>query len=385
MITKSIYIYGWYIASDGYPNVKWFLKCLENDRRFDVVYISKGRNNTPFSGIKDISLFRQCVVFFSSMACLCKELIKLKKAVKMKDPALIYIPYPSIFPMLLIGMFAKKLTSKIAIDSFISIYDTVVNDRKLIKKSSFIAKILFHIEKKTLLSCKCVIVDTECNKSYYEELFRIPEGLIHSLPLATDEVNYSRVNSASNNHPMCNVLFIGTLVPLHGIETIIKAVEMVSGDRKIRVKLIGDGQQGHLLEKKIHAGMRNVEWICEWKSPEELMQEIACSDICLGIFGESDKAKRVLPLKIYSYMQVGKPVITGECFCFPENVGEGYLPPYITVKNGDYKQLAAEIYRLANSEKLREEYGDRGKTFYDNYLSNKKKMDLFNAMVDSRF
>jgi glycosyltransferase involved in cell wall biosynthesis len=56
--------------------------------------------------------------------------------------------------------------------------------------------------------------------------------------------------------------------------------------------------------------LQNVEFI-EFLEQKELTQYIHHADICLGIFGETEKAKRVIPNKVYEAMAMKKPVITG--------------------------------------------------------------------------
>ena len=56
----------------------------------------------------------------------------------------------------------------------------------------------------------------------------------------------------------------------------------------------------------------NVEWERGWQSAEALAAAIRAADICLGIFGAGDKAQRVWPLKNYSYIAVGRDLISDD-------------------------------------------------------------------------
>ena len=44
----------------------------------------------------------------------------------------------------------------------------------------------------------------------------------------------------------------------------------------------------------------------------EVPEKLAEADVCLGIFGDTEKAQRVIPNKVYEAMAMGKPVITGD-------------------------------------------------------------------------
>ena len=49
-----------------------------------------------------------------------------------------------------------------------------------------------------------------------------------------------------------------------------------------------------------------------WVEYELLGEELARAGICLGVFGRSEKAARVVPNKVYHAMAVGRPVITAD-------------------------------------------------------------------------
>jgi hypothetical protein len=53
-----------------------------------------------------------------------------------------------------------------------------------------------------------------------------------------------------------------------------------------------------------------VQWI-HWVTPEVLARELSRHHVCLGIFGTTDKASRVLPNKIYQGMATGCAIVSG--------------------------------------------------------------------------
>ena len=55
-------------------------------------------------------------------------------------------------------------------------------------------------------------------------------------------------------------------------------------------------------------GFEHVPWV----EYERLGEELAAAGICLGVFGRSEKAARVVPNKVYHAMCVGRPVITAD-------------------------------------------------------------------------
>ena len=57
--------------------------------------------------------------------------------------------------------------------------------------------------------------------------------------------------------------------------------------------------------------MGNINWI-DWVKYEELPKYINGADVCLGIFGDTEKATRVIPNKAFQIIASGKPLITGD-------------------------------------------------------------------------
>jgi glycosyltransferase involved in cell wall biosynthesis len=105
------------------------------------------------------------------------------------------------------------------------------------------------------------------------------------------------------------VLFFGQFIPLHGIETMIRAAQQIQDDGFHWI-FIGRGQ----VEEQIRAMLeitpvQNLEWI-SWVLHEEIASWIQRADICLGIFGSSDKAGRVIPNKVFEILSCGAPLIT---------------------------------------------------------------------------
>jgi glycosyltransferase involved in cell wall biosynthesis len=96
---------------------------------------------------------------------------------------------------------------------------------------------------------------------------------------------------------------------LHGTEVIIEAAKIIAGeDPTVRFRLIGSGQT--LAEIKAAAsGLKNVDFL-DWLPQAELPRAIEAADVCLGIFGRTEKARRVVPHKVFQAMGMRKPVIS---------------------------------------------------------------------------
>ena len=83
---------------------------------------------------------------------------------------------------------------------------------------------------------------------------------------------------------------------------------VAAADPNVRFTLVGGGRTLASVQAAA-AGLPNVAFI-ERLPQAELCARIAAADVLLGIFGRTEKARRVVPNKIYQSMGMGKPVIT---------------------------------------------------------------------------
>ena len=115
------------------------------------------------------------------------------------------------------------------------------------------------------------------------------------------------------------MLFVGTLIPLHGIETVIEAAGYLRDRPDIEIMLVGDGQLGPRLQALLSENdLPQVRWERRWLSLAQLADHVGASEICLGVFGGPGKAERVLPFKVYYARLRGKSSSANRsCPCHP--------------------------------------------------------------------
>ncbi len=383
MINKGmrILVAGSYNIDDGYPNVKWLLRFLEGDVRFSVEYVGKGhiqkKHLSRSLGSRFSILFHGINLVVSSLKELWVVLVHRRK--KYIDFDILYIPYPALPLLFLLSYVPSKLRPVIVADCFISVYDTLVNDRQVFHSNSFFATLLFYVEKRALRAADRIITDTECNSLFLQKTFSLEADKLRPIPLATDEKSYlPRIYRRTKN--VCNVLFIGTFVPLHGVTTIAHAMHQLSHDTRFRFRMFGDGQDAGKVEGILSNVTSNVEWTREWTGADRLSKEIYRADICLGIFGTTDKASRVWPLKNYLAMRVGRCIVTQYTQCLPLQEDTSVDFPCFMVPPGDESALVELLLFLVDHPSLMENKANLARQFYDEHLSNKKAIDaLYSA------
>jgi glycosyltransferase involved in cell wall biosynthesis len=137
------------------------------------------------------------------------------------------------------------------------------------------------------------------------------------------------------------ILFYGQCIPLHGISTILQAAQ-TADDLPIHWVLVGQGQEEQKIRELLQRNpSSNIKWI-PWVPYELLIEYIWRSDICLGIFGSSGKAGRVIPNKVFQVIACAKPLITRDSPAIRELLGPD-MPGVYLVNPGDAGALLAAV------------------------------------------
>lgn len=221
----------------------------------------------------------------------------------------VLVPYLGALDALALWPFARLRRQKITWDMFLSLYDTVVNDRRMIAAKNPAARMLWATEWLACRAAHHVLLDTKAHAAHVAGLFNLPADKLGAVPVGAEPGSFPRLPSPASHDGPTRVLFYGQLIPLHGLETILAAATSEQG-RKIDWHLIGTGQDRKLLDAALAGGpYDHITWQ-DWVPYEELIKAISHADICLGIFGTSDKAASVVPNKVYQALMAGRSVIT---------------------------------------------------------------------------
>jgi glycosyltransferase involved in cell wall biosynthesis len=291
-------------------------------------------------------------------------------------PRRLYIPYPSVIVLFCLSLLPRSWRpAYVMADCFISLYDTVITDRKLLSSGSWAARALRSVESRACRAADMIVVDTDLNASYFTETFGLAPSKIMALPLNIDADSF-RPTPYQPRGNSCTVLFIGTFVPLQGVDVIARAAIALESHRNVRFRLIGSGQTAETV-RRIFANRQptNVEWITQWMGSDDLAREIRSADICLGIFGTGPKTQRVWPLKNYAYMAIGRAIITGDTSQARDMLQQADTAPFLLTPQGDPVALASAIIALAEDSERRRSYAESARRFYEKNLSSKTAIE----------
>lgn len=264
-------------------------------------------------------------------------------------PDVVLVSYPGIIDIFVAAPIARLRGIPLAWDIFLSIYDTVCDDRRMLRPEGIPARILWKLEQVAIRRADIPFMDTQAHARRVEKLFNLPEKRCGSVWVGVEAERFPRrpeVRANVHKNP-AHVLFYGQFIPLHGIDTIIAAARLLR-DEPIRWILIGQGQEaGRIREILASDPLPRLEWT-DWVDYAELEQHIAAADLCLGIFGMSPKAASVIPNKVFQIVAAGRPLITRDSPAARELISHAPPCAYL-VAAGDPHALADAVLAHSNA------------------------------------
>jgi glycosyltransferase involved in cell wall biosynthesis len=271
--------------------------------------------------------------------------------------------------ILLLAWLLKPIhKKKIIFDVFISDYENLVIDRKIVNPNSIKSKLLWFGDKFSCNISDHNILDTQEHIQYFCKEFKLNKSKFTPIYVGSDEETFNPTSKKIKNEPFL-VEFHGTFIPLQGIKFILNAAKILEKE-KIEFKIIGKGQESKKIKKLAdYLKLKNVKFTDSNLTLKNLAQEIQNADICLGIFGESIKAKNVIPNKVFETVACKKPLITSESPAMKEKFTDKVN--CLLCRAADPEDLAEKILELKNNKGLREKLAQEGYSLFLKELSEK--------------
>jgi glycosyltransferase involved in cell wall biosynthesis len=258
-----------------------------------------------------------------------------------KDVAALIVGYPGQFDLLA----AKAHRRPVIFNAMLSLYETFVDDRQRFSEGSLPARALRALDRFAFRAADLLVSDTAANAEAMAEFAGLSR--VEFCFVGAEERLF---RPAWRPHADFHVLFVGKLIPLHGLRAILDASRLLP---HVPFRVVGLGQEEALLRDR----PPNVEHV-PWVEYERLPEQYAQAGCALGIFGTSEKAGRVIPNKVFQALSCGTPVVTADTPAARELLS--HETDAILVPADNPRALADAIDRLRSDDAFAARIGASG-------------------------
>ena len=274
----------------------------------------------------------------------------------------IYIPSFCQKDVPLARFLASLIARPVVFDPLAPRYETKILDRRRRPADSLTARWNWWIDAAAFRFSDIILADTAAHAAYYASAYGVSARKLAVVPVGYDDALFdpdspgSAAAGASSPSPSAaafTVLFFGSFLPLHGVTAVVEAARTVlRRDPAVRFRFIGSGDTW-ARARTLAADLGAANCVFEpWAPQAALPALVASADLALGIFGRTDKARRVVPHKIFQSLGMRKPVITSRTPAVEEFFAHG---KDIWLCGEPYAEtLADAVIRLKADPALRE-------------------------------
>ena len=293
-----------------------------------------------------------------------RVLVRLIPHLRRDDYDLVFVGF---YGYLLVPWVRRLTRCPILFDAFVSNYDTLCFDRQRFRPHSPAGRLAFWLDQVACNSADGVLLDTASHKAYFAETFRLPADRLHHLYVGCNE-NLFFLQPMVRSDGKFRILYYSSYLPLHGVEHIVSAAGLLKSREPLHFRLIGEGMSyGRVRCIAQQLDTSNVEFVPPVPY-DQLPGEIAAADLCLGgPFGDTPKARRIIPGKTFQFLAMARPVIAtdtpGNRELLTHRESAYIVPP------ANAEALAAAIALLHDDAALRKAVASGGYECYQRQCS----------------
>jgi len=240
------------------------------------------------------------------------------------------------------------LNKTVYTDFYISKYDTMVLDRKIVFDESSLAKKYYSHDFDVIKKSKQIAFMSKLEGPRFFKMFSVERDSYAVVPVVKFDMGIAKINFFKGENHTLNICWWGTYIPLHGLEIILESI-LILKEKDINFKfyIFGDSEEKSkkykdyiLLNELTELVSINNEYSFNNNKLEPFLLENC--DLALGAFGTSDKAKTVIVNKLIEASAMRIPVLNMES----EVVDERYNDECIFFSKNDAKSISRKIVEI---------------------------------------
>ncbi len=295
------------------------------------------------------------------------ETFKNIKGVRECD--VIYVGYPGHADIFFAFVIAKLFGKKLVFNPLLTVYVGFTEERIVLGKRSLLGLAIKIGEGLAYKICDLIFADTPYQKVLLIKVFGLSESKIKVLPIGADNKGYE-YSENKNKGNRVNVVYYGLYSPIHGVEHLISAAQILKDDKDVEFNLVGWGseyQKNYDRAKELK--LKNVIFHPDILEGQhlELLQK---ADIFIGFLQKHPSVDRIIPNKVYQGLALGRTVLTADA-PVTRSVFENKKDMYF-IEAANPRAIADAILDLKSNPRLRLEIAAQGYNRYVKEFSPKK-------------
>lgn len=300
----------------------------------------------------------------------------IRREVEHQSPDMVLVLYPG---HAIVRWARKAFSGRIVLDLFLSAHDTVVLDHQRFHPKSPFAAWLKHMDVRACAAADLVLLDTKAHAERIAALTGSSRERFDHVPVSdVDSPKQASPYQAQRPGEKLEVLFFGTGVPLHGLSTLLSAVERVPG---VRLTLVGGTSEDRERAARLPAG--RIRLLGPFLGRSRLDELIMGAHLVAGVFGTSLKADLVVPLKVMHALSHGRPVLTGDSTAVRQLMTVGV--DVLVTERGDAMGLADCLASLLGDPGRLSAMAKAARARYETTFSIAATAQRFCAALEARF
>ncbi len=234
---------------------------------------------------------------------------------------------------------------RLVVDGFVGIHETAVEDWRVARPGSLRARRFRLQDRFAHRVADCTLIDTDVRGAALRE--HMPRAAtVLTLPVGAPEWARPTPPSRSAGTAL-RVLYYGNYIPLHGLDTVLRALSLTTVD--VHLTMLGNGARRPRYERLARElGLEDRVTFTGSVPESELAKAIAEHDVVLGVFGDSQKAATVIANKTWQGLACSRTVITRRSDALVELAPiAGDLLVQVDVEHDAPRELALTLDRVA--------------------------------------
>ncbi len=305
-----------------------------------------------------LSMLWFAIKYFFHTLILCVHFFSFKNF----DAILVFHPgYVDVFFAKVLGKISGK---KVFFFPLVSVYQTLVFQRKYFDQNSLQAKIFFRLDKLSCSITDVVVLDTNAHIDFFSKAFKLPKQKFSQVFIGADSVFFPQ--KPSEKQKEFEVLFYGSFIPGQALEKIVEAADILR-ERGVFFRLVGRGplfeKVRGLVEKKKLKNLKLMGFVAK----ELLPKFIAQADVGLGLLEDNEKTNLVVGNKVYELIAMKKAVVNFDCIGIKELLED---KKSVLLVQSDPQSIAQGILLLKKNVTLRKKLAENAIVAFEQNCSS---------------